>query len=205
VSTPTTPWGGVDTLGRDAMSANGNMWGTVAGEANGMGGLGLTGVGEGAGGNGTGIGLGRVGTFGHGDGLGDGSGFGPGSGSSFGRSARQQHKQADLSMRQGKTETSGHIPPEVIQRIVRQNFGRFRLCYENGLRGNPNLAGRVGVRFVIGRDGSVQSSANGGSDLPDAGVVSCVVSSFRGLQFPQSEEGGAVTVTYPISFAPAGK
>ena len=108
-------------------------------------------------------------------------------------------------MRQGETKTTGHLPPEVIQRVVRQNFGRFRLCYENGLRGNPNLAGRVGVRFVIGRDGGVMSSANGGSDLPDAGVVSCVVSAFRGLQFPQSEEGGAVTVTYPIMFSPAGK
>lgn len=110
-------------------------------------------------------------------------------------------------MRQGKTEVgNGHIPPEVIQRIVRQNFGRLRLCYENGLRNNPNLAGRVSVRFVIGRDGGVMSTANGGSDLPDAGVVSCVVSAFHGLQFPQSEEGdSAVTVTYPISFAPVGK
>ncbi len=199
---PTVPWGGFDTLGRDPKSAMGGMWGSDIGESNGMGGLGLTGVGEGAGGNGLGIGLGTVGTYGHGSGLGDGDGFGNSHGSRFGKG---RHKQADLTMRQGKTETSGHIPPEVIQRIVRQNFGRFRLCYENGLRNNPNLAGRVGVRFVIGRDGGVMSSANGGSDLPDAGVVSCVVGAFRGLQFPQSEEGGAVTVTYPISFAPAGK
>lgn len=201
---PTTPWGDIATLGRDPISAKGNMWGSDIAEAAGGGGLGLTGVGEGGGLDGRGIGLGRVGTFGHGSGFGDGDGFGPGSGSSFGRGGRG-HKQADLSMRMGETKSSGHLPPEVIQRVVRQNFGRFRLCYENGLRGNPNLAGRVGVRFVIGRDGGVMSSANGGSDLPDAGVVSCVVSAFRGLQFPQSEEGGAVTVTYPIMFSPAGK
>ncbi len=201
---PKVPWGDTTTLGRDPISANGNMWGTDIGEANGMGGLGLSGVGEGGDGNGHGIGLGRIGTYGHGAGLGDGDGFGPGSGSSFGRNGRG-HKQADLSMRAGKTEASGRIPAEVIQRIVRQNFGRFKLCYENALRGNPNLAGRVAVRFVIGRDGSVMSAANGGSDLPDAGAVACVVSNFRGLQFPQSEEGGAVTVTYPIFFSPAGK
>ena len=201
---PTVPWGGFDTLGRDPKSGLGNMWGGDIGEANGAGGLGLSGVGEGAGGNGLGIGLGRVGTYGHGSGLGDGGEFGNGhGGSNFGRA---RHKAADLSMRQGDTQASGgHIPPEVIQRIVRQNFGRFRLCYENGLRNNPNLAGRVSVRFVIGRDGGVMSAANGGSDMPDAAVVSCVVGAFRGLQFPQSEEGGAVTVTYPISFAPAGK
>ena len=68
---------------------------------------------------------------------------------------------------------------------------------------NPSLAGRVSVRFVIGRDGGVMSAANGGSDLPDPAVVACVVGSFRGLQFPQTEEGGTATVVYPIAFAPS--
>ena len=103
----------------------------------------------------------------------------------------------------GAASTSGRLPPEVIQRIVRQNFGRFRLCYENGLRSNPNLQGRVSVRFVIGRDGAVSQVGNGGSDMPDGGVVSCVVRAFYGLSFPQPE-GGIVTVVYPINFAPGG-
>ena len=60
-------------------------------------------------------------------------------------------------VRMGATQVNGRLPPEVIQRIVRQNFGRFRLCYENGLRNNPNLQGRVSVRFVIGRDGAVSN------------------------------------------------
>ena len=91
-------------------------------------------------------------------------------------------------------------PPEVIQRIVRQNFGRFRLCYENGLRSNPNLTGTVSVSFVIGVSGSVGSVGGGGS-LPDSGVVSCVTKAFYGLSFPQPE-GGVVKVTYPIAFSP---
>lgn len=98
---------------------------------------------------------------------------------------------------------SGRLPPDVIQRIARENFGRFRLCYENGLRNDPKLQGSVSVRFVIGRDGTVGSVGNGGSDLPDERVVSCVVRSFSGLTFPQPE-GGIVTVVYPISFSPVG-
>ena len=94
---------------------------------------------------------------------------------------------------------SGRLPPEVVQRIVRQNFGRFRLCYENGLRNNPNLQGRVSARFVIGRDGNVSTVANGGSDMPDAGVVRCVLGAVNGLSFPQPENG-IVTVVYPIVF-----
>jgi hypothetical protein len=55
---------------------------------------------------------------------------------------------------------------------------------------------------VIGRDGAISSVANGGSDLPDGGVVQCVVRSFYGLSFPAPEEG-IVTVTYPIMLSPA--
>jgi hypothetical protein len=105
------------------------------------------------------------------------------------------------SVRMGATTISGRLPPEVVQRIVRQNFGRFRLCYENGLRNNPNLQGRVSVRFVIGRDGAVSNLSNGGSDMPDGSVVACVVRAFQGLSFPQPE-GGIVSVLYPIMFSP---
>jgi len=106
-------------------------------------------------------------------------------------------------VRMGGVSISGRLPPEVIGRIVRQNFGRFRLCYENGLRNNPNLQGRVAVRFVIGADGAVSNVGNGGSDMPDAGVVSCVARAFKGLSFPLPERG-IVTVVYPIMFSPPG-
>ena len=165
----------------------------AASDGFGAGGLGLSGVGEGGGGAGEGIGLG---TIGHGAGAGTGQGFGSGHGRLGGA-----HQTSAPSLRQGATQVNGRLPPEVIQRIVRQNFGRFRLCYENGLRSNPNLAGRVAVRFVIDRTGAVSTSADGGSDMPDRGVVSCVVRGFGNLVFPQPE-GGIVTVVYPIIFNP---
>jgi hypothetical protein len=195
---PTAPWGRDDSLGNDPLSARGNMWGNDIGEAFGAGGLGLSGIGEGGGGRGEGIGLGSIGTIGHGAGTGTGQGFGSGHGRLGG-----SHRTKPPQVRMGATQVSGRLPPEVIQRIVRQNFGRFRLCYENGLRNNPNLTGRVSVRFVIGRDGAVSQVANGGSDMPDGGVVGCVVRAFYGLSFPQPE-GGIVTVTYPIMFSPGG-
>jgi hypothetical protein len=105
--------------------------------------------------------------------------------------------------RLGVLTVSGRLPREVIQRIVRQNYGRFRLCYENGLRNNPSLQGRVAVRFVIGRDGAVSNVSNGDSDLPDAAVVKCVLQAYYGLSFPEPD-GGIVTVAYPIMFSPGG-
>jgi hypothetical protein len=100
----------------------------------------------------------------------------------------------------GAISVNGRIPPEVIKRIVRQNFGRFRLCYEAGLRNNPALKGRVSTKFVIDRKGAVSFVADGGSDIPDANVVACVVRGFSELSFPEPE-GGIVTVIYPLSFS----
>ena len=96
---------------------------------------------------------------------------------------------------------SGRLPPEVIQRVVRASFSRFRLCYESGLRSNPNLSGTVTTRFVIDRSGGVSSASDSGSTLPDRAVVQCVNRGFSALSFPQPE-GGIVTVSYPITFTP---
>jgi hypothetical protein len=193
---PTSIFGRDTSLGSDDVSANGNMWGDEIGDAFGSGGLGLSGIGEGGGGRGEGVGLGNIGTMGHGSGTGSGSGFGSGRGRIGG-----SHKTRTPKVRMGATTVKGRLPAEVIRRIVRQNFGRFRMCYEQGLGRNPTLEGRVSVRFVIGRDGAVSNAGNGGSGIPDSKVVACVVSAFYGLSFPQPE-GGIVSVNYPIMFSP---
>ncbi|WP_433931424.1 AgmX/PglI C-terminal domain-containing protein [Sorangium cellulosum] len=177
------------------------------------GGLGLSGVGEGGGGRGEGIGLGSIGTIGHGSvasapaasaapapsaapDAGSGQGFGSGHGRLGGH-----HRAAAPSVRMGATQVSGRLPPEVVQRIVRQSFGRFRLCYEEGLGRYPRLQGRVTVHFTIDPSGAVVNARHGSFDLPDAAVVSCVVRAFPALSFP-APEGGSVDVVYPLHFAP---
>lgn len=194
VNVPTTPWGREMASGNDDANAKGNMFGQSIGDAAGSGGLNLTGIGEGGGMNGEGIGVGRIGTVGH--------DFTGGTGHSTGRLNNTHRAKSPGVMRVANPIVGGRLPPEVIQRVVRQNYGRFKACYEAGLRNNPSLQGRVSVRFIIGRDGDVGSVANGGSDLPDSGVVSCVTRAFYGLSFPHPENG-IVTVTYPIVFSPA--
>lgn len=97
----------------------------------------------------------------------------------------------------------GQMDPHLIQRIIRQNFGRFRLCYENGLRTDPNLQGRVTLRISITPDGSVSRVIDGGSDLPDPAVVACMISGARALAFPPPTRG-PVEFFYPMMFSPGG-
>ena len=94
---------------------------------------------------------------------------------------------------------SGRLPPEAIQRIVRQNAGRMRACYTTALARNPGLSGRISTAFVIGRSGEVTSVRNASSEIADEKLVDCVTKAFAPLSFPPPE-GGNVHVEYPISF-----
>lgn len=201
-----SPWGASDPF-----AAAGGMLGRVAGEAEGAFALALTGVGEGGGGSGQGIGLDRLGIVGHTRGRpGPGTGgAGSPAGIGIGMIGTWSHDWASVSrtpsIRYSQQYVcldgvTGRLPPEAVQRVVRQNFGRFRACYENGLKRNPSLSGRVTTSFVIARDGAVSTAMDGGSDLPDEQVKSCVVHAFAGLSFPQPDNG-IVTVTYPIVFS----
>jgi hypothetical protein len=96
----------------------------------------------------------------------------------------------------------GRLPPAVIQDIVRGNYSEFRDCYEEGLKRDPNLRGRVLVRFIIDRNGRVSNVDDGGSTIPDREVVRCVAKGYSKLCFPPPEGDGTVTVEYPIMFAP---
>jgi hypothetical protein len=104
------------------------------------------------------------------------------------------------SVRFGTPTVQGRLASAAIERIVRAQASRFRLCHEQGLRRTPALSGRVAMRFVITSAGQVSSASPAGSDLPDAGVVTCVSAAFRGLTFPKPS-AGVVTVSYPLVFS----
>ncbi|HEY8040552.1 MAG TPA: DUF2330 domain-containing protein [Polyangiaceae bacterium] len=102
-------------------------------------------------------------------------------------------------LRQGATTVAGPMPLEVIQRIVRQNYGRFRLCYENALRQNPSLKGRVTLSFTVTPAGDVTAVSTAGSDLPDAAAVQCMARGVGNLSFPTAEK--PTKVKYPLELS----
>jgi tetratricopeptide (TPR) repeat protein len=89
----------------------------------------------------------------------------------------------------------------VILRIVRQNYGRLRMCYERRLLTNPELEMHFVLRFVIGADGSVSRVST--TPEPSDAAVQCMIQSFRSVTFP-APEGGPVSVTLPLRFQPNG-
>jgi len=207
---PVATWGRLVSEGTDATSARGPIWGGSIEDALGLGGLGLSGTGEGGGFHavaiglgasslGEGAGMGSSGTWGVGHGYG-GCGCGEGEPGGHGRLGGA-HTVGAPRLRVGATSVNGRLPPEVIQRVVRSNMGRFRACYEQSLRPQPNLQGRVTTKFAIARDGSVPFAVDAGSDVPDSALIACIGRAFESLSFPRPE-GGVVTVVYPLTLAP---
>ncbi len=106
------------------------------------------------------------------------------------------------SVRMAATKVSGRMPPEVIRGVIRRNFGRFRYCYEQGLRVSPNLSARVSLRFLIERDGTVSDVNVTDLNGVDTKVADCIARAVAELSFPEPENG-VITVIYPILFVPS--
>ncbi len=96
--------------------------------------------------------------------------------------------------------TTGSLSREAIQGVIRKNTAIQR-CFEQALRKQPKLAGKVTVSFVIGAQGSVTSASVQNSTVSSTALERCVVDRVRSFRFPKPT-GGAVAVAYPFVFAP---
>ncbi|MCC7542236.1 MAG: AgmX/PglI C-terminal domain-containing protein [Deltaproteobacteria bacterium] len=99
----------------------------------------------------------------------------------------------------GAPEVRGPLSADVVARVIRQHLGEIRLCYERGLATQPDLHGRVTVRFVVSAGGVVQSATGASTNLRDPSVERCIVMAFRRWSFPAPAGGGIVLVTQSIT------
>ena len=96
---------------------------------------------------------------------------------------------------------SGIVDRNAVSAVINRRRGALVSCYERELKKNPNLKGKITVRFTIGTAGRVTSSSVANSTLSSAAVGSCVASRIRGWRFPKPE-GGSVSVSKSFVFAP---
>ncbi len=97
-------------------------------------------------------------------------------------------------------DIAGPLSADAIKRVVIQHRSKLRACYEQGLKKNPELQGKVTVAFTIAPSGRVAVSKMAESSLHDAQVEQCIVQAFATMVFPKPT-GGDVKVSYPVVFA----
>lgn len=92
------------------------------------------------------------------------------------------------------------IPKDVVGRIIRNHWNEIRYCYEKELAKDPNLAGKVAMRFQIGPIGAVITTEVSETSLQNPAAEQCITSSVRRWVFPAPKGGGIVEVQYPFMF-----
>lgn len=103
---------------------------------------------------------------------------------------------------EGAASQSAKRDNTAINGVVASHKTSIRMSYENCLKRNPTLAGKVTVRFTISAAGIVSSitileNTTGNTDLEQE-----IKNKIRNWRFDAIDEGD-VTVTYPFVFTPA--
>ncbi|MDB4931357.1 MAG: hypothetical protein JWM10_3841, partial [Myxococcaceae bacterium] len=96
----------------------------------------------------------------------------------------------------------GEVDAAAVLAVLRAERAEARRCYEDALRGDARLRGRVEVRFTLSVDGRVTHAVASGPPGFRA-VGHCIVGHLRRLQWPAAR-GGPVDFVFPYAFAPAG-
>jgi TonB family protein len=99
---------------------------------------------------------------------------------------------------------TGEFDAKLVTAEVKKRLRAIQVCYENQLRRNPGLQGKVVVEFTIEQSGSVSKAKPTSNTTNDPAVAACVVDTVKRFRFNPGPEGGSVTFSYPFVFAPQG-
>ena len=87
---------------------------------------------------------------------------------------------------------------EAIQRAIGAANALVQACFQEGLKQDPNLVGKVIVRFVLGTQGRIDRIALEDTTIHNALVEACVQYQLTRQTFPKSD--GKTEVVYPFYF-----
>ena len=93
----------------------------------------------------------------------------------------------------------GELDPSLVSKEVRTRIGAIKACYERALKRNPNLSGKIKVRWTITAAGTVSAVEIEEDNLGDNEVSSCIKGLVIRWRFP-APSGGSVEVVYPFVF-----
>ena len=162
-------------------------------DARGTSGLGT--LGAGMGGGGSALGIGGLGTKGRGGG---GRGYGVGEAGKLGK------RSANINIETGNPTIAGALDKSIVGRIIQKHYSQIRYCYQKELNRNPNLYGKITIKFTIAGDGNVSSSVVTVTTMKNFAVEDCVARTIKRIVFPAPKGGGIVVVTYPFIFKAEG-
>ena len=113
-------------------------------------------------------------------------------------------KETEASMMFGGAGDSSEEPipawiREMIRKRVRAHLPELEGVYADAIRRNPDLSGKLFVRFRIGPSGKIQSAEPADGSLADTAFVNAILAKVRRWTF-EPPAGRTVEVLYPFVF-----
>ncbi|WP_413578247.1 AgmX/PglI C-terminal domain-containing protein [Bdellovibrio sp. HCB290] len=107
---------------------------------------------------------------------------------------------AGVGLIEEESEITGGLDREIIAQYIKSQLGQILYCYERQLSANPDLFGKVAVKFTIGGTGQVEQQLIGDTTLKNSTVEGCILNRVAAWKFPAPQGGTRVLVTYPFLF-----
>lgn len=86
----------------------------------------------------------------------------------------------------------------MVKEAIRHYGGQLKYCYEQALKRDPQIAGRVEVRWTVGDGGRVSGVSLGEGGITDTDLRDCIARKVERWMFPASVEGD---IAWPFVFA----
>lgn len=109
-------------------------------------------------------------------------------------------KEMSIRIRRGKLggqTGTGKINKAAVESVFRRRMSAIRVCYEKALKLNPDVQGKVTIRFTIGRAGTITDIRVTKNSTGDSGIATCITQKVRRWRFSPPDEG-EVTFSYPF-------
>ncbi len=109
--------------------------------------------------------------------------------------------RVDLNVGDSEAEFTGSIDKDAIRRVIRDNRAQLQFCYDQALRRNSDVYGKIELHWEIvdhGRAVNVRVKSN---SVGDSRMGRCLARVIGGLTFPEPPPDTAADVIYPFVFA----
>ncbi len=112
----------------------------------------------------------------------------------------QREEEIKVRIREGTLGDQtgiGRIDKAAVESVFRRRMSAIRVCYERSLKVNPDVEGKVTIRFTIGRAGTITDIQVTENTTGDASIGTCIAQKVRTWRFSPPDEG-EVTFSYPF-------
>ncbi len=99
---------------------------------------------------------------------------------------------------------TGLADMDAVQRQIRKRLPAIKFCYELGLKKNPDIRGKIILKFTVDATGRVSESSVSSDTLGDAIVSACIAAKLKTLSF-EKPEGGSAHLMIAMALMPGAK